>query len=282
MKSPRSFIALDLETTGLAAQVDRIVEIGAIRFLETGEELARFQTLVNPGCLMPAQAMAVHGISDADLAEAPSIADVLPHFLDFLGDPGDAILMAHHSSFDAGFLGAELARSGLPRSGYFLVDTLALARRKLPHLRTHRLESLALLLGLDCSGRHRALADSHRVKDLWLNLGGPAEEDDKLVAYPMIPRSEPSVVPRGWEVLKSAAARGTNVRIEYDGGSLGSAPRTITPRSFQQRGGCTYVIAFCHIGLVEKSFRLDRIRSLELIVDRAACSGAVDATALEG
>ena len=67
----REFIALDLETTGLAAQSDRVVEIGAIRFLETGEELGRYQTLVNPRCPMPASAYAVHGLSDDELATAP-------------------------------------------------------------------------------------------------------------------------------------------------------------------------------------------------------------------
>ena len=88
------------------------MEIGAIRFLESGEELGRFQSLVNPRCAMPASAYAIHGLSDDDLAKAPLIGEVLPDFLEFLGEPGSSELLAHHASFDAGFLGCELRGPG--------------------------------------------------------------------------------------------------------------------------------------------------------------------------
>jgi len=55
------------------------------------------------------------------------------------------------------------------------------------------------------------------------------------------------------------------VRIEYSGGSRGSAPREISPRGFIQRGGVAYLVAFCHIDAFEKSFRLDRVERFEII-----------------
>ena len=54
------------------------------------------------------------------------------------------------------------------------------------------------------------------------------------------------------------------MQIEYDGGTRGAAPRSITPRRFTQRGGATYLVAFCHLDAFEKSFRLDRIRVVEI------------------
>ena len=80
------FIAFDLETTGLDARFDRIVEIGAVRFGRDGEVLDRFDQRVNPGCRMPLAALAVHGISDSEVASAPVIREVLPGFLAFLGN----------------------------------------------------------------------------------------------------------------------------------------------------------------------------------------------------
>src|SRR5919112_2898940 len=100
----REYVAFDLETTGLVAQVDRVVEIGAIRFDASGRERGRFESLVNPERPMSPAAQAVHGISDADLAGAPSARDVLPGFLAFLGDPETTTLIAHNASFDASFL----------------------------------------------------------------------------------------------------------------------------------------------------------------------------------
>jgi DNA polymerase III epsilon subunit family exonuclease len=263
----REFIALDLETTGLTARTDRIVEIGAIRFLENGREVARYQSLVNPGRPMPAAAYAIHRLSDEQLADAPAARAVLPEFLEFLGEPGAAVLLAHHAAFDAGFLGWELSRAGVPAPGHFLVDTLALARRRLPQLHSHRLDFLTMHFGLDREGSHRAVGDSLRVKEIWLRLGGPSEPGEMQVSYPMLDAGESSWVPKGWEPLKRAAALGRTVRIEYEGGTRGSGPRLVTPRNIVQRGGYNYLVAFCHLDSIEKSFRLDRIRSFDLLAE---------------
>jgi DNA polymerase-3 subunit epsilon len=268
--SPTEYIAFDLETTGLAAQIDRVVEIGAVRFSPSGEEIDRFEELIHPGRPMSPAAQAIHGISDVDLACARPAAEVLPRFLRFLGDHGSAMI-AHNASFDAGFLGCELRRSGMPIPEVRVLDTLALARRRRPELHNHRLDSLAAVYGLKAAGSHRALADSRCVKDLWLALGGPSASPEELVSFPIHDPRAGAPAPYGWELLDQAIAGGWTVRIEYSGGSRGSSLRPITPRSYLQRGGETYVIAHCHLDAFEKSFRLDRIRRCEVV----AASGAV-------
>lgn len=105
---PGQYIAFDLETTGLSAAMDRIVEIAAVRFLETGQEIARYQTLVNPERPVPSGAYAVHGLSDELLSHAPTAREILPAFLAFIGDACSTSLLAHNAAFDAGFLGTEL------------------------------------------------------------------------------------------------------------------------------------------------------------------------------
>jgi predicted DNA-binding transcriptional regulator YafY len=72
------------------------------------------------------------------------------------------------------------------------------------------------------------------------------------------------------------------ISIEYHGGTHGSTPRPITPRRFVHRGGANYLIAFCHIDLLEKSFRLDRIRCVQLIIERGSEAVPVDRSAAHG
>src|SRR5437016_982840 len=101
----REWVAFDLETTGLVAEIDRVVEIGAVRFDVNGRERGRFECLVNPERPMSPAAQAIHGISDADLKDAAPARAVLPRFLEFLGEPATIVLIAHNAAFDAGFLG---------------------------------------------------------------------------------------------------------------------------------------------------------------------------------
>jgi len=239
------FVSLDLETTGLMPETDRIVEIGAVRFGPDGREIGRFQRLVNPQRPMSPAAYAIHGLSDADLADAAPADEILPEFLAFLGDADMTLLIAHNAAFDAGFLGRELGRAGLSAPTHSLFDTLALARRRLPDLASHRLDYLARVLGLDPSDAHRALADSLRVKAMWIFLDGAAEVGNNLVSYRVFDPKDSGPTPEGWEPLITAAARGLVVQIEYDGGTRGVAP--------------------CHLDAFEKSFRLDRIRGIEIV-----------------
>jgi DNA polymerase III subunit epsilon len=261
----RQFVAFDLETTGLVAQIDRVVEIGAVRFTEEGREVGRFEHLVNPERPMSPAAEAIHGISDADLEDAPPAREVLPRFLEFLDVPGTTSLVAHNATFDAGFLGRELCRAGMRVPDHRVFDTLALSRRSHPELSSHRLSVLAGVFGLDPQASHRALADSLRVKQLWLTLGGPSAPLERLVSYPIHDPQENTPAPHGWGTLGQAVALGWDVRIEYEGGSRGSTPRAITPRRFLQKGGMTYLVAYCHLDAFEKSFRLDRIRHCEVV-----------------
>ena len=261
---PAIFVAFDLETTGLSAELDRIVEVGAARFDSLGRDLGWFQSLVNPLRPVHPRARAVHGISDSELALAETAGAVLPRFLAWLDECPGATLLAHNASFDAGFLGAELARNGLPRLPLAIVDTLPLSRRRVTDVPNHRLDTLAMRLGLDPGESHRALADAMRVKGLWLALTAGAIPMTSVI-YPIAAPDGSPPVPSGWDVLSEAMALGRMVRITYDGGTHGLAPREITPRRFHHMGGVAYVVAQCHASAVEKRFRLDRVVRCEVL-----------------
>lgn len=152
-----TFVVLDLETTGLSADRDRITEVGAVR-ARGGEVLAELRTFVHPGLPIPAAVTAITGITDADVAEAPPVDVVLPTVLDFLGD---AVLVAHNARFDLSFLRAAAVRLGLPPIRPRVIDTAVLARRLIrDEVRDVRLGTLARHLRVPDAPDHRALNDA--------------------------------------------------------------------------------------------------------------------------
>jgi DNA polymerase III subunit epsilon len=158
-----TFVALDLETTGAAPGYDHITEIGAVKY-RGGECLGTFETLVNPGVPIPPFITVLTGITEAMVLPAPRMDEVLPSFLEFLGD---AVLVGHNVRYDIGFLNAALARAGRPRLSNQVVDTCSLARRLVrDEVPNCRLGTLAAQLRLGHKPIHRALDDALATGDL--------------------------------------------------------------------------------------------------------------------
>ena len=155
MEFDREYVAFDLETTGLSSQKDEIIEIGAVR-MQGGKELDRFQTFVNPRRRLEQKIVELTGITDAMLADAPSIETVLPEFLEFVGD---RVLVAHNADFDTGFIREACRKQGL-NYGFTSVDTLILSQNLLPHLNKFKLDVVSNALSLPDFNHHRAGDDA--------------------------------------------------------------------------------------------------------------------------
>jgi DNA polymerase III subunit epsilon len=160
-------IVLDFETSGLSPRRgDRAIEIGAV--LVAGNRIGdRFQSLINPGMVVSPFIEQLTGISNAMLVDAPSGAEVMARFLQFIGNHP---LVAHNAPFDGRFLDAELARMGRTLNNE-LFCTLKLARRIYPHIASHKLETLVRYKKLPINGAfHRALGDAEMTARLWLTM----------------------------------------------------------------------------------------------------------------
>lgn len=157
----RTYVALDLETTGLDPDRDAIIEVGATRFdLKGGCE--SFQTLVDPRRAIPYRVQCLTGITDEDVAGAPLFAEVAADLERFIGaDP----VVGQNVSFDLGFL--ERARLRPPGPSY---DTQELAALLLPDLIEHNLRGIARYLGIEFPVQHRALADAEAARLAFLAL----------------------------------------------------------------------------------------------------------------
>jgi len=161
--SATTFVVLDLETTGLSPERDRITEVGAVK-VRGGEVLGELRTFVHPGRAIPPAVTAVTGITDSMIADAPTAAAVLPTLRRFVDD---AVFVAHNARFDLAFLRAAFARAQLGRFDPHVVDTAALARRLVrDEVRDVRLATLARFAKSRHVPAHRALADARATVDV--------------------------------------------------------------------------------------------------------------------
>jgi len=155
---PRTYIALDLETTGLDAARDVIIEVGAVKFRDD-EVLGTFSTFVRPGRPIPYQITELTGIRDEDVVGAPGLRDVLPRLARFVGRWP---IVGHSINFDLSFL---RRHSFLLENE--LLDTFELASVLLPHAERYSLEALAKMLGIEMGQAHRALDDAQATHRLF-------------------------------------------------------------------------------------------------------------------
>ena len=164
----RSYTALDVETTGLDAYNDRVLEIGIVQFSYDGDgalvEERSWQSLVNPGIAIPASATAIHGITDFDVFASPFFREVAAQLAGLLEG---RVMVAHNAPFDAGFIAREFARLGMASPVGETADSLILLRRSVPNLLSYSLGKAAFTLGVDTGSSHRALDDARTCMHLF-------------------------------------------------------------------------------------------------------------------
>ncbi len=168
-------IVLDTETTGLNAEAGhRIIEVGCVELddrVYTGRTLHRY---INPEREIEAGAQDVHGISNAQLADAPLFAEVAAELREFIAG---SELIIHNAPFDVGFLDAEYRRldpaHGTVGEWADVLDTLLLARETYPG-QANSLDALCRRLNVDNSGReyHGALLDAQLLAEVYLSMTG--------------------------------------------------------------------------------------------------------------
>ena len=168
-----TFVVVDLETTGGSPDDSEITEIGAVK-VRGGEVIGEFQTLVNPGSEIPPFITVLTGITDAMVAPAPMIDEVLPQFFEFVGSIETVFLVAHNAPFDISFLRAATLRSKRAWPRYRVLDTAKIARRVLTRdeVPNNKLATLAPYFGAEITPNHRALDDAKATVDVLHGLIG--------------------------------------------------------------------------------------------------------------
>src|SRR5665811_359510 len=165
-----SFVAIDVETTGLKPSTQRMIEIALIRYRQ-GEETDRYNRLLNPGRRIPAYITKLTGIRDDDVEDAAQFSELATEIVEFIGDE---VLVGHNVGFDIRFLNAELQRARHATVINESIDTLSLATRVLPGLRRPGLDRVAKAVGLSPRKIHRAGVDAEITAQVALRLEAEA------------------------------------------------------------------------------------------------------------
>lgn len=156
------FVVFDVETTGLSAVYDTIIELAAVK-VRGGELKETFERFANPHHPLSSTTTELTGITDDMVKDAPEVAEVMRDFVEFIGD---AVLVAHNASFDMGFFYEACKKANIKVNPYPVIDTLELARFLYPELRNHRLNTLAKKFDIELTQHHRAIYDTEATAHL--------------------------------------------------------------------------------------------------------------------
>lgn len=206
---PRTYVTLDLETTGLSAERDAIIEIGAVKYRDS-QVIEEFTSLVNPGRPIPYEITMLTGITDRDVASAPAFRQIETALARFVGQ---LPVVGHSVGFDLGFARAQ----GLLNENTGL-DTWELATILLPALPGYSLGALAQRFGLGLTHAHRALDDARASGQLFALLCAEAGRLPRAVLSEIVRVSYGSDWPLAVIFAEALAALG-----------VGRAPRDETP-----------------------------------------------------
>lgn len=176
---PQGVVAFDLETTGLSALSDEIVEVAAVK-IDEQKNISTFHTLINPQKNIPPATQKIHGLSNQDVENAPTFKEVYKTFKDFIGD---LPLIAHNASFDCGFILMASYRIQEQSPKNHIYDTFKWSKKFFPKSQKFGLGSLLHLLKVK-STHHQALDDSYGCLKI-LGAGLLQKLEDTLNAKPL-------------------------------------------------------------------------------------------------
>ena len=278
--SDLTFIAFDVETTGLSAIACKLVELSGVKFkLDSsagkdtsecaGVQIDTFSALINPGGPIPQEVSALHGITDAMVADAPSVDSVLPQFYQWCGNPADTVLIAHNASFDVEFLKVNSQRLRIDLPAHAVIDTLALAQCLVQGSLNYKLKTLSEHFGFAGSLYHRALDDSMYVQKLFAKLVevgclesfGQIEANNSTFSFTQQQYYAPVVLsPQAqddFDLIAAAIEKQTELKLTYS--SEFTSTRVILPLALIESRGSIYLTAACRKTNSERTFRLDRV-----------------------
>lgn len=172
-----NFVVIDLETTGLEPAKDYILEIAAVKY-ENNKIIDTYTTLVNPEILISANITNINHIDNDMIKDCPKIEEVLPGFMNFIGQ---LPLVAHNAPFDIKFLNANLALLDLHLNNP-IIDTLPISRKLFSEIENHKLGTIKEYLNIDVQDSHRALPDCYVCGQIYLEYSTKEKNKKELIS----------------------------------------------------------------------------------------------------
>ena len=158
------YIVFDIETTGLSKDLNKIIELGAVK-IRGGEIIDNFSALIDPKEPLSKKIIEITNITDDMLAGQPTEEEILPDFLKFCGD---AVLVAHNAAFDVGFIRTSANRILNKKLTNTVLDTVELSRLLVSDIKNHKLNTVAEYFGISLENHHRAVDDAKATAGIFL------------------------------------------------------------------------------------------------------------------
>ena len=171
----KTFVAVDIETTGISVTKSKIIEIGAVKYVD-GMEVDRFSELINPGLSIPPFITELTGISNLDVVGKRRIGEVIRDFCEWTEDYP---LLGHNISFDYSFLKQAAINEKIDFNRK-VCDTVKLARKKYSFLESRKLNDMCDFMGIELKNHHRAFDDAKAAGDIYLKM---LEEEEGKVNF---------------------------------------------------------------------------------------------------
>ncbi len=262
---PNGVIAFDVETTGISPLVDRLVELSAYKVSPDGDEV--FDALINPHVEMDPQIVAIHGITNEMVSDAPEASEVVPKFIEFIGA---LPLIAHNARFDVGFLLFNAHQLKIETGDNEVYCTLKFARGSLAGLSSYKLGSLSEHFNITHSRAHRALDDALAcLKVMKIGLDNIKSSDSKsfkesrLYKLTDFARNLSFELPDHLKILRKKIKFNHVILMKYAGGSLKNSWRPIRPVSLLPMPEGNILYAHCLQSNLYKSFALGKIKEIK-------------------
>lgn len=252
-------MAFDLETSGLSPLMDEIIEIAAIKVI--GNQIEAYETLVKPERPIPPFTTEIHGITDEMVADARSIGEVLPEFLEFASDHS---WVAHNSKFDVGFVVYNMHQQKIPFFNAKVFCSCKLSRKLVKGSENHKLNTLAEFFNIKLENHHRALDDTMACLKIFAQtLKKVTREKDFKEGHIMnvmdFEKTLEVDIPKGVKGIKKYLENQTPIEIKYKGGTMKGKFRPIRPVSLLPLPHGNVLYAHCLKSDLYKSFSLKKI-----------------------
>jgi DNA polymerase III subunit alpha, Gram-positive type len=254
------FCALDIETTGINPVVDRMLEIGIIRFSMSGI-IEQFESFVNPERDIPAENMLIHGITEEMVKDAPVVGDLLGKITEFIGD---SPLVIQNPRFDLAFLDIAFKLRNLNIPFLEAYDTVSLSKKTFPGMTDHRLQTLCKRLNIEIH-HHRALSDAYGCMELFKKILGYHDSKGNWTIKDLNRLHGQTIIPQLTTKQKeklnfnNKIFIGDTVKIRYMDDEGRISIRKIFPKSLIKNGKKSYIHAYCYLREDDRYFNIARI-----------------------
>ncbi|HNS32683.1 MAG TPA: exonuclease domain-containing protein [bacterium] len=252
-------VALDIETTGLNSEEDRIVEIALLK-MKDGRISGRFSSLINPEIEIPASGLPVNNIKPSILKDAPLFRNAARDIHQFIKNE---VLLIQNADFDIPFLKAEFRRCGMKFPETTVYDTLHIAKTLFSFGKgENSLSSLARAYRLEVKGMHRAEKDAMLAYEIFCRFmkEKPVDVFNRTRETSEINYVNTSMI---LKTIEDAIDQGREICIKYKNRNYELTTRHIEPVRVFNENGKMYLDAFCSLKNAGRKFRLDKI--LEVI-----------------